>query len=59
MKLELYGRYRVLLCNGECPLWEYLGTDSRTVAWWQDASTGRVFSEDSVTYAWQLVERVS
>jgi hypothetical protein len=59
VNLELHGTYRVLLCSGECLLWEYLGTDSRTVAWWQDASSGRVFSEDSLMYAWQLVGKVS
>ncbi len=59
MNLELHETYRIQYCSGECVLWEYLGTDQRTVPWWQEVSSGRVFNEDSVIYAWQLIEKVS
>jgi hypothetical protein len=45
-----------MLCSGECLEWLYLGPDSRSVSWWQDVSSGRIFNEDSMMYSWQILE---
>jgi hypothetical protein len=57
MKIEVHGHYRIACCSGEVRDWEYLGVNESAVAWWRDTLSGRVFSEDSLMYAWQIIGR--
>ncbi len=48
--------YSIRLCSGEFRLWKYLGAGGGQRVWWNDLSTGAVFNEDSIMYAWDIVE---
>lgn len=49
--------YRIELCSGEQVLWRHLGPDAGARIWWQDVETGRKFEENSLMYAWRIVEQ--
>jgi len=51
--------YRISLCNGELRRWRYLGPDPSGRGWWRDAETLCEFSDDSLMYTWQVVERIA
>lgn len=53
--LRIGETYLVRFCSGECCDWVFLGTDSRSVAWWQGVASGRIFNEGSVMYAWEVL----
>ncbi len=51
--------YRIALCSGEVRCWRYLGPDPSGRGWWRDAETLYEFSEDSLMYAWRVVEKIT
>ena len=51
--------YRIALCSGEVRRWRYLGLDPSGRGWWRDTETLYQFSEDSLMYAWQVVEKIA
>lgn len=51
------GSYVVRLCSGELRRWRFEGVDARGFGWWLDQETGRGFSDASLMYAWEIVER--
>ncbi len=36
-------------------MWRYLGVGEGGRVWWCDSSTGIVFNEESILYAWEVV----
>ncbi|MBK8522946.1 MAG: hypothetical protein IPL58_01725 [Betaproteobacteria bacterium] len=54
---ELNAVYLVELCSGEQRRWRHCGVDGRGVGWWQDMETGVEFSEASLLYVWQILQR--
>lgn len=55
---QLDADYLIELCSGEQRRWRYLGPDARGAVWWRDLETKTEFNEDSLMYAWAIVERV-
>ena len=51
--------YRITLCSGEVRRWLYLGLDPSGRGWWRDTETLYQFSEDSLMYTWQVVEKIA
>ena len=58
-ELTVGDEYGITLCSGELRRWRYLGPDSSGRGWWRDAETQCEFSEDSLMYVWQVVERIA
>ena len=52
---EINRIYSIRLCSGEMRAWKYLGEGSGKRIWWCDSSTGIVFNEESILYAWEVV----
>ena len=50
--------YAIRLCSGELRLWKHLGIGEGQRIWWSDISTGSVFNEDTLLYAW-VIEAVA
>jgi hypothetical protein len=50
--------YLIELCSGEQRRWHYLEADARGAVWWRDLETKVEFSENSVMYAWAIVQRL-
>lgn len=48
--------YSIKLCSGEVRTWKYLGEGSGGRVWWCDSATGSVFHEDSILYAWEIID---
>lgn len=51
--------YQIALCSGEVRRWRYLGPDPGGRGWWRDTEALCQFSEDTLMYAWQVVERIA
>ena len=49
--------YVIRLCSGELRTWRFEGVDVRGFGWWLDEETGFGFSDASLLYAWEIVER--
>lgn len=49
--------YVVELCSGEKRRWRHCGVDGRGVGWWRDMETGVEFSDTSLLYVWQILQR--
>lgn len=47
--------YSIRLCSGETRAWKYLGEGAGGRVWWCDISTGVVFNEASILYAWEML----
>ena len=47
--------YSIRICSGEQKVWRYLGVGEGGRVWWCDSSTGIVFNEESILYAWEVV----
>lgn len=55
MNLEINRIYVIRLCSGEITRWRYLGEGAGERVWWTDVTTGTIFNEGSILYAWQIV----
>ncbi|HMV93789.1 MAG TPA: hypothetical protein PLE66_09255, partial [Thauera aminoaromatica] len=49
--------YVIRLCSGELRRWRFEGVDQRGFGWWLDEETGLGFSDASLMYAWEILER--
>ncbi|MBU3656479.1 MAG: hypothetical protein FGM35_00410 [Rhodocyclaceae bacterium] len=55
--LEINAVYSIQLCSGEVRLWKYLGEGKGGRVWWNDQDSGTIFNEESILYAWQILEK--
>ncbi|BBU68876.1 hypothetical protein [Fluviibacter phosphoraccumulans] len=50
--------YSIELCSGEKRIWRYLGEGAGGKVWWSDCTTGTIFNEDSILYAWTVTDHL-
>jgi len=50
--------HEIELCSGERRHWQYLGAGAGGQGVWRDLEDGREFGEQTLMYAWRILDRV-